>query len=410
MPASPTDEPGSRLASLVFTDPHRDPVRPHAVVRADPTGPGAGAGELPAATRALVVEVAGAGRVRDLEAWVAETSTTSLLVLEGGEVVHEWYAAGLGPETLFLGASMSKSALAHLVGCAVRAGQLTLADRVVDHVPELRGSGYEPCTVLDVITMTTGVDWVEDHRDPDGLASRLLACFGAGTSSRALLAEVGPGEAPGTRFSYCTADSQVLDWVRERATGTTYAEDLTRLWSELGCTRDAVVAVDGEGVSLAGGGLAAASRDWARLAALAVDGLHLLDTDWVEAAARATYPFCEVGRLPSTITTHAGFGHHWWPMDADARRVTADGSRGQFACADRRTGAVVVKTSAWPYDDPWVDRQARDLSYLGLHAILDSLDPARPRSTPLDPARPRATPSDLRPHPRPTPADRRPLP
>ena len=49
------------------------------------------------------------------------------------------------------------------------------------------------------------------------------------------------------------------------------------------------------------------------------------------------------------------------------------GSRGQFACTDRDTGAVVVKTSQWPYDDALVDRQARDLSYLGLHALLDVL-------------------------------------
>ena len=60
-------------------------------------------------------------------------------------------------------------------------------------------------------------------------------------------------------------------------------------------------------------------------------------------------------------------------MDDAGRRVTADGSRGQFACADRRTGAVVVKTSLWPYDDCLVDRQARDLSYLGLHALLDAV-------------------------------------
>jgi hypothetical protein len=54
--------------------------------------------------------------------------------------------------------------------------------------------------------------------------------------------------------------------------------------------------------------------------------------------------------------------------------VPADGSRGQLACADRRPGAVVVKTSQWPYDDFLVDRQARDLSYLGLHTLLDTVD------------------------------------
>jgi CubicO group peptidase (beta-lactamase class C family) len=370
MPASTA---GSRLSDLRFVDPQAEPGWSHVVV---PAGLGP---DLPTEPRTLRAEIVGAGTTLDLEAWLAETWSTSLLVLERGTVVHEWYASGLGPHTRFLGASMTKSALAHLVGRAVTQGELRLDDQVCDHVPDLKGSGYDGTRVLDVVTMTSGVDWVEDHRDPDSLASRLLACFADGEDSRALLGQVGRGAAPGTRFAYCTADSQVLDWVRERATGRDFAEDLARLWSDLGCTDDAFVGVDGRGVALAGGALAATSRDWARLAALAVEGRtiagrRLLDVDWVDAASRPTYPFLAVGRLPSTITTHAGFGYHWWPMDDRGHRVTADGSRGQLACADRRPGAVVVKTSQWPYDDFLVDCQARDLSYLGLHTLLDTVD------------------------------------
>jgi CubicO group peptidase (beta-lactamase class C family) len=364
------------LATLRFTDPQDQPGWSHGAVPATDPRP------LPEAARSLTVEVAGAGRTRPLEEWVEETWTTSLVVLADGQVVHEWYADGLGPDTLFLGASMTKSVLAHLVGRAVLDGALALTDPVVAHVPELAGTGYDGTTVLDLGTMTTGVDWVEDHRDPDSLASRLLGSFFAGGDSRALLHEVRPGVAPGTRFAYCTADSQLLDWVREQATGLSYVEDATRLWRDLGCTGDAAVAVDGRGVALAGGGLAATARDWARIALLTVDGVtdrgqRVLSPDWVDAAARPAYPFLRVGRLPSVLTTHAGFGYHWWPMDDTGVRVTADGSRGQFAAADRRTGVVVVKTSQWPYDDAWTDRQHRDLSYLGLHALLDAAAPSR---------------------------------
>jgi CubicO group peptidase (beta-lactamase class C family) len=363
---------GSRLGTLTFIDPQHEPGWRHVPV------PATDGRALPSGPRDLVVNVVGAGRVHSLEEWIQETSTTSLLVVDGGSVVHEWYADGLGADSLFLGASATKSVLAHLVGRAVREGALALTDPVTDHVPELSGTGYDGTGVLDVLTMTAGVDWVEDHRDPDGPASRLLACFATGADSRALLREVRASVAPGTRFSYCTADSQVLDWVRERATGRPYAEDVARLWRDLGCTDDAAVAVDGGGVAMAGGALAATARDWAKVALLAVAGTTdlgeaLLDPDWVQAAARPAYPFLGIGRLPSSITTHAGFGYHWWLMDGSGRRLTADGSRGQFACADRSTGAVVVKTSQWPYDDVQVDRQARDLSYLGLHALLDAL-------------------------------------
>jgi CubicO group peptidase (beta-lactamase class C family) len=374
----PTTTPAG-LSTLPFSDPHHVSGWRHAVIPAtdalplpsdqgaDPAGP--------------AVEVAGGGRSRGLAAWVEETWSTSLLLEAGGRVVHEWYAEDHGPGTLFLGASMTKSVLAHLVGRAVREGALRITDAVTTHVPELAGSGYDGTSVLHLLTMTTGVDWVEDHRDPAGRATRLLACFLAAGDSRALLAEVPPAAVPGTRFGYCTADSQVLDWVRERATGAAYPDDAARLWRDLGCTQDAVVALDGAGVALAGGGLAATTRDWAKVAHLAVAGVsdggeRLLDPGWVDAAARPEYPFLGVGRLPSTITAHAGFGYHWWPLDDAGRRVTADGSRGQLAAADRRTGSVVVKTSLWPYDDAWADRQHRDLSYLGLHALLDATDPA----------------------------------
>lgn len=373
----PTSATRSRLSDLALIDPQRDPRRAHAVVA------GAAGAELPAAPRSVRTDVVGAGRCYGFEEWREETWSTSLLVVEGGEVVHEWYADGLDERTLFLGASMTKSVLAHLVGRAVREGALTLSDEVTQHVPELTGTGYDGTTVLDLVTMTTGVDWVEDYRDVDSLASRLLGSFVEAGDSRALLRAVRPGARPGTRFGYCTADSQVLDWVRERATGLGYADDVARLWQALGCVRDTCVATDGRGVALAGGGLAATARDWARVALLAIDGRtvggeQLLDGDWVAAAARPAYSFLRVGRLPSAITTHVGFGYHWWPMDDAGRRVAADGSRGQFACVDRHTGAVVVKTSQWPYDDVLADRQARDLSYLGIHALLDAAAPHQP--------------------------------
>ena len=370
--APATVQERSTLSTLGFLDPQRDPSRRHETVRAMHPRP------LPRATRPLEAEIHGAGRTRDLATWVGETHSTSLLVLDGalgaGTVVHEWYAEGVRPDSLLLGASMTKSALAHLVGIAVADGALRLDDPVVRHLPELAGSGFAGCTVEHLLTMTSGTAWVEDHRDADGPATRLVRSFlGEGEDSRALLLEVAPQDPPGTRWEYSTADSQVLDWVRERATGSTYVEAMGALWERLGCVVDAAVSVDPEGVALAGGGLAACAEDWLRLAALQLDGTAydetVLDAEWVATSSRPSRPFTAPGRLPSSITTHAGFGGHWWPLDTTGRRVTSDGSRGQFGYVDRDLGVAVVKTSAWPYDDWLVDRQQRDLSYLGLPVV-----------------------------------------
>jgi CubicO group peptidase (beta-lactamase class C family) len=365
-----TAEPASRLAGLPLVDPQENARWTSVRIRAShPVPLLAGEEHLDLDVH---VAIAGAGRMWTLEQWLAETHGTSLVVVAGGRVVHEWYAVGLSPQTLFLGASMTKSVLTLLVGQAVRDGVLTVDAAVTDLVPELAGGGYAGCRVRDLLTMTTGVDWVEDHRDPTSAASRLLATFGAGAGgSRRLLTEVRPDVGPGTRWSYSTADSQVLDWVREAATGVPFPRALQRLWRSLGCECDAFVALDApDGVAMAGGGLAACARDWARTALLLRDGAALgeqvVDPPWTAAASVPSLRFLEPGRLPSGITTHAGFGWAWWPLDREGRRVTADGSRGQFAYLDRDLDVVVVKTSAWPYDDWLVDRQLRDLSYLGL--------------------------------------------
>ncbi|WP_392507672.1 serine hydrolase domain-containing protein [Naumannella halotolerans] len=361
----------SVLSGLGFVDPQADPHHRVDMLRASQSPL-----PWPEDLQSLEVRIDGAGTTWDLDAWRDHTHTTSLLLIIDDTIVHEWYAPGFGPWTRFLGASMTKSALSHLVGEAVDSGVLDLQSLVVDLVPELSGSGYSGVRVIDLLTMTSGVGWDEDYWDENSAASRLIGSFHRGTDSRRQLSAIPGAVEPGRRYAYCTPDSQVLDWARERATGTGYAEELGRLWDLLGATDTASVSVDGEGVALAGGGLAACTRDWARIAALLRDGSNLagrrvLSTDWVEQAVSPPLPYLGVGRLPSSLTTHAGFGLHWWPMDDAGRRVTADGSRGQFAAIDRETGAVVVKTSLWPYSEFLVDRAFRDLSYLGIHALLD---------------------------------------
>lgn len=352
------DGPAARYETVPASDPHA-----HAVAEV---------------ASALDVEIAAGGRTMRLPEFHAQTASTSLLVLADGRVVHEWYEKGLGRQDLFLGASATKSLLAHLVGVAVGSGALDLKAPVDAYVPELRDSGYADVPVSDLLSMTSGVDWLEDHRDPRGQGTALLLAFATGASSRAVLTGVRRRYPPGMCFEYCTADSQVLDWVRERATGISFCKALAELWRSLSCTEDAVVAVDGDGVALAGGGLAAAAGDWARVGLLQVDGVspsgtRLLDRSWVHDSSRPPLPFLRPGRLPSSLSTHVGFGYHWWPLDDAGDHVSADGSRGQFVYVARPRRVVVVKTSAWAYADRTHDRQCRDLSYLALSTIVDAV-------------------------------------
>jgi CubicO group peptidase (beta-lactamase class C family) len=331
---------------------------------------------------ALKVAIVGAGREMTLGEFVAMTSTTSLLVVVDGVLVHERYAEGVSSHDRLLGNSVTKSALATLIGIAIGNGAIPDVDALArGFVPELERSGFENVTIRHLLTMTTGLDWAEDYHDADSRASKLVGRWRDGAGGiRDLLTAIPGADPPGSRYTYCSPDSQVLDWVRERATGQTFAEGIADLWSRLGAEHPAVVGLDGPadagGVAVAAAALAASARDWARIGALQIDGRwngdQVLDPDLADASSRPERAFLRPGRLPSTITTHAGFGYHWWPLDDRGERVTADGMRGQFVYVDRPRRTVVVKTSAWPYEDQWWDRQCRDLCYLALPAIAEA--------------------------------------
>jgi CubicO group peptidase (beta-lactamase class C family) len=356
-------------------DDLREPQRrgPHVIVPAPAPRP------WPSRPIDLQATIVGAGRSMDLAEFLEVTVATALVVVVDGVLVHEQYLHGTRAEDRLLGNSATKSALALLVGQALDAGQLPGLDSpVVDLLPELAASGYATVTLRQLLTMTSGTGWVENYHDPDSAASKLLRRWRGGEGGiREALLEMPPGDPPGVRFNYCTPDSLVLDWARERATGESFPDAVAALWSVIEAEQPAVIGLDAPaaagGIAMAGGSLAATARDWARVGWLQIDGrwsdAQVVSESWVTASSRPEQPFLAPGRLPSTITTHAGFGYHWWPLDDAGELVTADGMRGQFVYVDRPRRTVVVKTSAWPYDDPWFDRQCRDLSYLALPVI-----------------------------------------
>lgn len=366
------DEPRPSLSTTTLVNPH---------LRPDVSGlPGAFAAvpapapsPLPSEPVDLDLGIVGAGTTMRLAEFLTRTHTTAFVVVVDGRVVTERYFLGTKPTDLLLGASMSKSVLAILVGAAVIDGRLDLESPVTELVPELAHSGYAGCRVRNLLTMTTGLAWQEDFRAPGGDGERLLRSVApGGEGGRNLLGSLHREVAPDTRWRYCTPDSLALDWVRERATNEDHQAALTALWAALGCESDAVVGLDrsaGGGAALAGMAVAATARDWARLGMLQLDGGAPLSPDWVRDSSAPVLPFMRPGRLPSDITTHAGYGYHWWPLDDAGELVMADGSRGQFTFVDRARRVVVVKTSAWPYDDWLVDRQNRDLCYLALPEI-----------------------------------------
>jgi CubicO group peptidase (beta-lactamase class C family) len=274
-----------------------------------------------------------------------------LAILHDGALVLEEYRNEMGADTLHLSQSVGKSVLGLLAGVLHGHGLLDPASPVVEHVPEVAGSGYDGATVQHLLDMTAAIDFVEDYAA--GFWKYDVACAwhppAPGADAETILAfltTIGPAAwSHGERLHYSTPNTDLLGIVAERAGGAPLAELISReLWAPLGAERDASLTVDSAGTAAIGGGFCATLRDYARLGDLVRrEGAGVVPADWI---ARLGAGDDGVFARSSWATTGStGYGLQWWRIGGGP---AARGIHGQLVAVDRAAGVVVAILSSWP--------------------------------------------------------------
>src|SRR3984957_645079 len=210
----------------------------------------------------------------------ADTFTDAYVVLQDGELVTEWYGPAGAPDRPHALMSVSKSVVGCVAAVLIDRGQLDVGRPLTSYVPELAASGYAGATVRDVLDMRSGVRFLEEYANPRSDIRRLDGGIGwdgrdAG-EPRGLyrfLATLAAEAPHGSRFLYRSAESDVLGWVCERASGTRMADLIAALiWQPMGAEHDADLICDAVGTAVHDGGLCATARDVARFGQLLLDG------------------------------------------------------------------------------------------------------------------------------------------
>jgi hypothetical protein len=287
------------------------------------------------------------GREIDTAAFLAEMETTGLVVLKDDRLVFERYWLGNDATTQSASWSVGKSFVSALVGIAIGEGAIgSIEDDVARYAPVLKGSAYDGVRLKDVLQMSSGAKWNEDYSDPDSDINRWLRLFAEGGSLDAFAASLVRGCEPGTLNRYNTTDTHVLGMVVRGATGRSLTEYLReKLWEPLGAEADCFWVVDSTGTELAGGGLNAVLRDYARLGVLHLkggvwNGRQIVPAEWVKASVTPDAP--HVMPRPDG----AGYGLQWWVPDLSGVYM-AIGVYNQFVWIDPASRTVIAKTSAF---------------------------------------------------------------
>src|SRR5262247_1759855 len=289
--------------------------------------------------------------------YLARNRTTGLLILKDNTVLVERYQYDRRPEQRLVSHSMAKTIVAMLVGVALSEGKIqSLDDRSEKYVSELKGTPYGQTALRHLLSMSSGVQFAEGYTGNSGLATLFrLSALGESEGGPATITPFRTRErAPGERFHYSSAETQVLGLVVRAATGKALAEYLSeKIWQPMGAEADASWIVDKGGYEVAYIGVNARVRDYARLGMLlandgALDGRPIIPASWVREATTPPAAQFEPGQTGSAF----GYGYQTWILPGDKRQFVLRGLRGQAVFVDPKSKLVMVHTAARDISDP----------------------------------------------------------
>jgi CubicO group peptidase (beta-lactamase class C family) len=291
---------------------------------------------------------------------------TGLLVLKDGQLLVERYQYGRNAEHRFTSFSMAKTVVAMAVGIAVAEGRIgSLDDQVDKYEPALADSAWKGVALRHVLNMASGVRFDETYDKPDTDIARLSRAWSQqqGSLLDKLAALKEREAAPGERFKYVSAETQVLAQVLVRATGRSLADYVAeKLWAPMGAEADAAWVLDAAGSEAAYCCLSARLRDWGRLGQLLLDegqrdGRSVIPREWI--AAATTVRAADGHLQPRRATPYFGYGYQTW-IFPDQLGFALLGVRGQAVFVNPKLRLVMVQTAVWPQSSDAALARQRD--------------------------------------------------
>lgn len=260
-------------------------------------------GPPPLSDQALkaVVKSPGANReklARAIDSLFAEDmgETRAVIVMKGGRIVAERYAAGYHENTRFVSWSMAKSVTGVMIGMLVSDGRLRLDETAPVPAWQRPGDPRGEITLRQLLQMRSGLRHSEAI-DPVYESDEVRMLFLDGRNDMARYAEDQPLEAePGRKFEYSSATSVILADLAARV--LTPAPDpesrrnavadylRTRLFEPAGM-KSMLPEFDRAGTLVGGSLIHGTARDWAKFGEFlrnkgSVKGAQIMPRQWID--------------------------------------------------------------------------------------------------------------------------------
>ena len=281
--------------------------------------------------------------------------TLALVVQHGGRTLYERY--GTQPDTVFgpgeavtadttlISWSMAKSITHALVGILVADGRIDPS--LSASVPSWKGTEKERITLQHLLTMSSGLRFVEDYVD-DSISHCIDMLFGEGKDDVAAYAAALPlDHEPGSRWSYSSGTTNIICRIIGDIVGGG-AEGMERfmrerLFEPTGMS-SATPKFDTAGTFIGSSFLFATARDFVRFGTLylhdgvAESGQRVLPAGWRD-HARA---FTAIDPEHEGVFGGTAYGAQWWLWEQFPGALACQGYEGQVTFVWPEHDLVVV--------------------------------------------------------------------
>ncbi|QUS42442.1 class C beta-lactamase-related serine hydrolase [Tardiphaga alba] len=297
-----------------------------------------------------------------LDKLIGETDTDGLVILHRGKVIFEHYANGMGANTPHILMSVSKSMTALVAGILVAKGAIDPTQNVVSIIPELRDSVYSDATVRHVLDMRVGIRFDENYLATSGPIVEYRKSTGwnplghgeSPSDLRSFLTSLKDREGPDNGpFHYVSPNSDLLGWIIERATGTRFADLMSKhLWQPMGAQYPAYVTVDRFGAPRCAGGICMTVMDLARVGQLMLqggqrNGASIIPSAWIDDILANGDPAAwSAGDLAPYFGDRSMHYRNKWYVLRDRRMALGLGIHGQNIFVEPAKELVIAKMSS----------------------------------------------------------------
>ena len=171
-----------------------------------------------------------------------EFGTDAYIVIHKDTIIAEKYYRGYSSNSSSNSFSMAKTLVSMMMGKALELGYInSLDDKVVDYIPELKGEFASDVRIIDLASMTSGLDWDEGTSDPFSPVAKQYFV----SDVEELMLNQPIIEKPGEKNHYSSGNTQLLSILIERASGIKTDKFFgDEIWSKINPDNDAYWQVD----------------------------------------------------------------------------------------------------------------------------------------------------------------------